>query len=631
MPGGKKKYGRDKASIKFKGVPLDVVDLPDICKEGDISKPIESSKRSCKQSELLSTAHVVSVIGKIWDSANRPLPVFRSKENVVENENAVCYTSWEGSNTFAAKVLDFNVDPKCAKGYYNMVNSSFQYTDMSKKSVSLECDGRLSSRSRFWKYVQFDESNRLVGRWKVYGIANSAISFDIENLRENTAGVSSRPNYPLAESENESRSKTSLSTNVAIGFTNSCTSVIKSEESTSGKTLEPLQSTEQPNTSLPPDNSLEPATCIKEIAAVSSSVDSEYHCSPQDQDNCAIEKDENMLEKKSMCNAEEHVLVNVPAKEFCSVGRDEPKSVFQNQRHAIAGALSGTFVSLCLHPVDTIKTVIQSGSLAEKSIFDVIKSVISDRGVTGLYRGIATNIASSAPISAVYTYTYETVKGAMLPILPKEYHSIAHCTAGGCASIATSFLFTPSERIKQQMQVSSQYQNCWAALVGILGRGGLSSLYAGWSAVLCRNIPHSIIKFYTYETLKQLLLPSTQPNSRPSTCQTLICGGLAGSTAALFTTPFDVVKTRLQTQIPGSLYKYNGVLHALQEISRQEGLKGLYRGLTPRLVMYISQGALFFASYEMFKSIFQFEVPQIYTPPAFQEKHDIKGEKFHNT
>jgi len=40
-------------------------------------------------------------------------------------------------------------------------------------------------------------------------------------------------------------------------------------------------------------------------------------------------------------------------------------------------------------------------------------------GVLGLYRGIASNIASSAPISAIYTYTYESVKGALLPILPK--------------------------------------------------------------------------------------------------------------------------------------------------------------------------------------------------------------------
>lgn len=36
-----------------------------------------------------------------------------------------------------------------------------------------------------------------------------------------------------------------------------------------------------------------------------------------------------------------------------------------------------------------------------------------------------------------------------------------------------------------------------------------------------------------------MILPSLQ----------LVCGGLAGSTAALFTTPFDVVKTRVQTQV----------------------------------------------------------------------------------
>ncbi|XP_020418957.1 S-adenosylmethionine mitochondrial carrier protein isoform X2 [Prunus persica] len=284
-------------------------------------------------------------------------------------------------------------------------------------------------------------------------------------------------------------------------------------------------------------------------------------------------------------------------------------------------ALSGIVVSVCLHPVDTIKTVVQSCRAEQKSLCYIGKSIVSDRGLTGLYRGIATNIASSAPISAVYTFTYESVKGALLPLFPKEYYSFAHCMAGGCASIATSFIFTPSERIKQQMQVGSHYNNCWNALVGIVRNGGLPSLYAGWGAVLCRNVPHSIVKFYTYESLKQFMLSPNEASVHPTTLQTLVCGGLAGSTAALLTTPFDVVKTRLQTQIPGSMSQYNSVIHALQEIGKNEGLKGLYRGLTPRLVMYMSQGALFFASYEFFKSLFSLDTPQTDAPRIqYQQK-----------
>lgn len=53
--------------------------------------------------------------------------------------------------------------------------------------------------------------------------------------------------------------------------------------------------------------------------------------------------------------------------------------------------------------------------------------VILISGLTGLYRGISTNVASSAPISAVYTFTYESVKGALLPLFPKVPLLLCNC------------------------------------------------------------------------------------------------------------------------------------------------------------------------------------------------------------
>ncbi|CAI9288872.1 unnamed protein product [Lactuca saligna] len=296
----------------------------------------------------------------------------------------------------------------------------------------------------------------------------------------------------------------------------------------------------------------------------------------------------------------------IKTSEVCTSTSYKPQHGVAKQEHAFAGAFAGIFVSLCLHPMDTVKTVIQSCPTDQRSIQYIGKSIISERGLSGLYRGITSNIASSAPISAIYTFSYESVKGALLPLFAKEHQSLAHCIAGGCASVATSFVFTPSERIKQQMQVGSHYHSCWNAFWGIVGKGGFSSLYNGWGAVLCRNVPHSIIKFYTYESLKKMM-SLHQAHAQPTTISTLLCGGLAGSTAALFTTPFDVVKTRLQTQIPGSVSRYHGVFDTLKDIAQHEGPKGLYRGLTPRLAMYMTQGALFFASYESFKRLFSVE------------------------
>jgi len=264
-------------------------------------------------------------------------------------------------------------------------------------------------------------------------------------------------------------------------------------------------------------------------------------------------------------------------------------------------------VSVCLHPIDTIKVMVQAEA-GNRSLPVVLGNFIKKRGVGSLYSGLSTNLTTSAPISAIYTSTYEAVKERLLPTMPADKKWVAHCIAGGCASVATSFVYTPSACIQQRLQVG-QYKSPIAAGLGIIRKEGLGTLYGGWTAVLCRNVPQSVIKFLTYEQLKNAAR-RVNGGEEPSTAQTLLIGGISGSTAAFVTTPFDVIKTRLQTQaaVPGQGVQYKGVLQTLKGITKTEGISGLYRGVTPRLFIYVSQGAIFFASYEVMKRVIHLRI-----------------------
>lgn len=112
----------------------------------------------------------------------------------------------------------------------------------------------------------------------------------------------------------------------------------------------------------------------------------------------------------------------------------------------------------------------------------------------------------------------------------------------------------------------------------------------------------------------------------------IVAGGVAGSVTATFVCPLDVLKTRLQVQrrVPGVKYKgisgtsSSHVFHqmdgsfvkasstghnltvtvfagSLSKILADEGVKGLYRGLTPTLLALLPNWAVYFTVYERLK------------------------------
>jgi len=134
----------------------------------------------------------------------------------------------------------------------------------------------------------------------------------------------------------------------------------------------------------------------------------------------------------------------------------------------------------------------------------------------------------------------------------------------------------------------------------IVRNEGVSALYAGYTTTLLMNVPYNAVYFASYESLRRLLKRGSEKEfDAVAHC---IAGGGAGSLAAALTNPFDVAKTRLQTQ--GDVEKkYKGMVNAMVTIWKEEGRSGYLRGLPPRMALHSTSAAICWMTYEYCKYI----------------------------
>lgn len=215
-----------------------------------------------------------------------------------------------------------------------------------------------------------------------------------------------------------------------------------------------------------------------------------------------------------------------------------------------------------MYPLDTVKTRQQGApnELKYKSTLKAFRTLLREEGVfRGVYGGYSPAALGSFPSTMTFFLVYESSKRLMINDM-KLPEPVAHFTSGFLGDLASSFIYVPSEVLKTRLQLQGRYNNPYFnsgynykgmidATKTIYRNEGFSALFYGYKATLIRDLPFSALQFAFYEKLHTMAQTYVGQKNDMGVGLELATGGVAGGLAGAITTPLDVVKTRIQTQL----------------------------------------------------------------------------------
>jgi len=229
----------------------------------------------------------------------------------------------------------------------------------------------------------------------------------------------------------------------------------------------------------------------------------------------------------------------------------------------ISGAVAGTSVDCALHPMDTLRTRLQSEAGFWKS-----------GGFKGMYKGIFSCFLGSGPGAATFFATYETMKAGMKKANGGNEHWTHHSASSVCGEIGACLVRVPTGVVTQNMQVG-HFGSFGEAVSSTYAKNGILGFYRGYTTTVMREIPFSFIQFPIWEALKSTWGAFQGSPTDPN--QGALCGSAAGAFSSAVTTPLDVAKTRIMLEQPaeGQPRRYTGAISTLSLIAKEEGLLAL--------------------------------------------------------
>lgn len=266
------------------------------------------------------------------------------------------------------------------------------------------------------------------------------------------------------------------------------------------------------------------------------------------------------------------------------------------------GTLSGIVTETFCYPFEFTKNAVQlDPKFAGKGMRYTMSNIYSQYGWKGFFRGLDCQLTSGSLRVSARFGIYEFLRKYLFIEDTMSNQFFAGIVTGAIKSVIITCPFE-SLKIKLTNDIlnnTGKYSNFVQCFRVVYREHGFLELYKGLTPTIIKISSNNGFRFLWYEQLMRYYKEhKTGDSIFKDSAASFMVGGTGGAISVMLNNPVDFVKTQMQS-INNQKYK-NSIDCAIQ-IYNNEGIKGFYRGCTPRMCRVFFEIAISFTLFDLLK------------------------------
>ncbi|KAJ5161163.1 mitochondrial phosphate carrier protein [Penicillium capsulatum] len=272
------------------------------------------------------------------------------------------------------------------------------------------------------------------------------------------------------------------------------------------------------------------------------------------------------------------------------------------------GMLACGLTHAAVTPLDLIKCRRQVDPNLYRSNMQAFSKIRTAEGLRGVVTGYGPTFFGYSAQGAFKYGGYEFFKKFYSDLVGEErarkWKTSLYLVASASAELIADVALCPFEAVKVRMQttIPPDIRGTFSGISTIVAKEGTSGLYKGLYPLWGRQIPYTMMKFASFETIVEQIyhrLPGHKSdyNKGAQTAVAFTGGYMAGILCAVVSHPADVMVSKLNANRKAG----EAFGAAMSRIYGQIGFGGLWNGLAVRIIMVGTLTGLQWMIYDSFK------------------------------